>query len=203
MNGYSANLYGALLMLEREKLEEGGSYLESVQNPLLHAVPLVDAAEIRKKLPIWGRECGESYSKLVKRAIQSHKAGEQASRRQASAQSAQEIVKKFTGRTREADLLDPETVMVVLLRIKEMGYIRSIMVSLNRKLCSMLKEAGPHVTNAITLIQSCFIGGDLKNSLVPVVNESFILPSTVGNPVLGKKLAVPSPTTLGGGFKYF
>jgi len=38
----------------------------------------------------------------------------------------------------------------------------------------MLKEAGPHVTNAITLIQSCFIGGDLKNSLVPVVNESFI-----------------------------
>lgn len=83
-----------------------------------------------------GRECGESYSKLVKRAIQSHKAGEQASRRQASAQSAQEIVKKFTGRTREADLLDPETVMVVLLRIKEMGYIRSIMVSLNRKLCS-------------------------------------------------------------------
>lgn len=52
-DGYSANLYGALLMLEREKLEEGGSYLESVQNPLLHAVPLVDAAEIRKKLPIW------------------------------------------------------------------------------------------------------------------------------------------------------
>ena len=57
----------------------------------------------------------EHYSKLVKRAIQAHKTGEEASKREIAAHNTQEIAKRSAAKTKASDILDPDNLEIIRL----------------------------------------------------------------------------------------